>query len=264
MPTKGTSTTGSRSNLLVVRAKQVEDPFSDLQNMLTFSAQSQSHGCKAMLTETSCAQEQQDCCPTRCKDQAEFDERNRSSNHHSGTEENISTFSFKFQHFKTPSQMVILGFMAWAFELIKSSLKTLYEPVWGWDDSKKMAQLQAASSRFIVATEHSADNQRPAAFINYRLESYDSSPACYLYEVMVDPVYQRLGLGTHMMCLVEDMAWGLGMDRCVLTEFKANKAAAAFYYKLGYRVDPTNPSSQTCGYVILSKNRPGSKSVKTK
>jgi hypothetical protein len=39
--------------------------------------------------------------------------------------------------------MISSGFMVWAFELIKSSLKALYEPVWGWDDSKKMAQLQA-------------------------------------------------------------------------------------------------------------------------
>ena len=51
-------------------------------------------------------------------------------------------------------------------------------------------------------------------------------------------------------------AWGLGMDRCVLTEFKANKAAEAFYRKLGYRPDATTPSASACGYVILSKKRP--------
>ena len=46
------------------------------------------------------------------------------------------------------------------------------------------------------------------------------------------------------------------MDRCVLTEFKANKAAEAFYRKLGYRPDATTPSASACGYVILSKKRP--------
>jgi len=54
-------------------------------------------------------------------------------------------------------------------------------------------------------------------------------------------------------------AWNLGMDRCVLTEFKANKAAEAFYHKLGYRTDSTSPKAPSCGYVILSKARPATR-----
>jgi GNAT superfamily N-acetyltransferase len=261
MPSKSTSSRGSRSELLIIKAKQVEDPLSDLQNLLCFSVKA--HNLKSSLAEKSSGPHQEDCFSTRSKDQGSCEDTNSPTTQNA--EKNDIILSFKFEHLKSSAHMISSGFMVWAFELIKSSLKALYEPVWGWDDSKKMAQLQAASSRFIVAiTEKNTERQTPAAFINYRLESYDGSPACYLYEVMVDPSYQRLGLGAHMMGLVENMAWRLGMDRCVLTEFKANKAATVFYHKLGYKMDPTNPSSSTCGYMILSKTRPGSNALKTK
>ncbi|KAG1660119.1 hypothetical protein FOA52_015099, partial [Chlamydomonas sp. UWO 241] len=74
--------------------------------------------------------------------------------------------------------------------------------------------------------------------------------------VMVDKAFQRKGLGMWIMAIAEALAWSLAMDRMVLTEFVANKAAEAFYRKCAFRTDPTNPRDPNCGYVILSKARP--------
>ncbi len=43
----------------------------------------------------------------------------------------------------------------------------------------------------------------------------------YIYEVMVEPRFQRQGLATHMLRLLEDVAWEQGMDAVVLTEVRS-------------------------------------------
>lgn len=69
-----------------------------------------------------------------------------------------------------------------------------------------------------VGTE--AAPSQPAAFINYRLEPYDGQPCLYLYEVMVAEQYQRIGLGTHLMKLVEDMVGACSTFR--VSDFSMN------------------------------------------
>jgi len=47
------------------------------------------------------------------------------------------------QHFSHASALSSRGLIQWAFDLVKSSLCHLYEPVWGWSDAKKKAQLES-------------------------------------------------------------------------------------------------------------------------
>ena len=46
-----------------------------------------------------------------------------------------------------------------------------------------------------------------------RLEPYDGHPCLYLYEVMVAAPFQRLGLGSRLMQLVEEMVRGGGKGK---------------------------------------------------
>lgn len=43
------------------------------------------------------------------------------------------------------------------------------------------------------------------------------------FPAQVDSAFQRMGLGSRLMHVVESVAWSLAMSRCVLTEFSANK-----------------------------------------
>eukprot|EP00798_Chlamydomonas_sp_ICE-L_P011229 gene11229-18858_t len=163
----------------------------------------------------------------------------------------------------------------WTFDLVKANMRPLDRQVWGWSDSKKKVQLEAVASRFILASEvceESGGNEteegkeasappqpKPVAYINYRLVEYEGLPSLYVYEAMVEPTAQQVGLGTFLMRAAENMAWHLGMDQCVLTEFTENKLAVTFYRKLGYVLDKTSPKSTTkSGYEILSKRKPRS------
>ncbi|KAL6749531.1 hypothetical protein V8C86DRAFT_2843833 [Haematococcus lacustris] len=97
---------------------------------------------------------------------------------------------------------------------------------------------------------------QPAAFVNYRFEAgYDGEPVMYIYEVMVAPAFQRQGLASHMLGLLEEVAWQQGMDKQVLTEFLANKPASALYRRCGFTRDKVSPD-RSKGYEILSKKRP--------
>jgi ribosomal protein S18 acetylase RimI-like enzyme len=62
-------------------------------------------------------------------------------------------------------------------------------------------------------------------------------PLRYIYEVMVEPRFQRQGLATHMISLLEEIAWEHCMDKVILTEFTANKPAENLYRRLGYVLD---------------------------
>lgn len=52
------------------------------------------------------------------------------------------TMQLSMQHYSSAAALPA-GLSQWAFDLVKSSLGHLYEPVWGWSDSKKKAQLEA-------------------------------------------------------------------------------------------------------------------------
>ena len=54
--------------------------------------------------------------------------------------------TIRMHHYRTAAQLPP-GHVQWAFDLVKASLQTLYEPVWGWSDAKKMTQLEAVSTQ---------------------------------------------------------------------------------------------------------------------
>ncbi|KAL3762214.1 hypothetical protein ACHAWU_004752 [Discostella pseudostelligera] len=102
-------------------------------------------------------------------------------------------------------------------------------------------------------------------FIHYRYECDDetkpSHPITYLYEIQIHQSHQKLGLGSRLLSLVETISRRLHMKKVMLTVFRANANAMAFYDRRGYSIDKCSPSNHTtggeggndCDYEILSK-----------
>jgi hypothetical protein len=63
------------------------------------------------------------------------------------------------------------------------------------------------------------------------------------------------------MRIIELIAFGAGLHKCMLTVFRSNVIARNFYKKLGYTVDPNDPSAEGTEepYIILSKLNPNIK-----
>ncbi|KAI8919352.1 hypothetical protein DFJ77DRAFT_274334 [Powellomyces hirtus] len=75
-------------------------------------------------------------------------------------------------------------------------------------------------------------------------ESEDrQAPVIYCYELQLETGYQRRGFGTYFMDMLEELGSKYRMRKSMLTVFKSNTAAIAFYQKRGYRIDGISPSN---------------------
>lgn len=101
-----------------------------------------------------------------------------------------------------------------------------------------------------------------AGFLSFML-THDSTPAVpvlYLYEVHLLPHLRKLGLGAHLMRVVEEIALAVGMEKVMLTCFVANERAYEFYRRRGYEKDVCSPEDRTtrkkvvkADHVIMSR-----------
>jgi len=109
--------------------------------------------------------------------------------------------------------------------------------------------------------ERNDDGKKLAAFVHFRFcfddEDDPEYAVLYTYEIQVNERYQRLGLGRQLASLLEDIARGAELQKCMLTCFKTNRTAMKFYTeRLGYEIDESSPSrhgDRTAEYEILSK-----------
>jgi ribosomal protein S18 acetylase RimI-like enzyme len=100
-------------------------------------------------------------------------------------------------------------------------------------------------------------------FAHFRYEYDDDDhpkrPVTYLYELQVQPNVQKFGIGKKLMTIVELISVNLKMEKVMLTVFRANVVAMAFYKMRNYNVDECSPSNfageenENCDYEILSK-----------
>ncbi|EFJ48824.1 hypothetical protein VOLCADRAFT_104565 [Volvox carteri f. nagariensis] len=139
----------------------------------------------------------------------------------------------------------------WCLATCRENMAALYERVWTWNDTKKRKQLSSAASRFLIAHDAGA-GRTPLAYVNYRFEEDEGHAVLYCYELQVVRAAQSRGLGRLLMELTEQIAWGSGMSKLVLTVFCENTAAVAFYRKLGYVLDETSPDYCPSGSNLVS------------
>ncbi|KAG7204019.1 hypothetical protein KM043_001881 [Ampulex compressa] len=137
------------------------------------------------------------------------------------------------------------------FDLMERNMKHLYEQSqWGWDFSAKQCELTEQDVRFLIAMS----NEKFLGFSHFRFVIDDGDEVLYCYELQLEPLARRKGLGRFIMAALESMAIENKMKRVVLTVFKHNPSAMQFFHALGYKLDKSSPPAcYQCDYVILSK-----------
>lgn len=156
----------------------------------------------------------------------------------------------------------------------------------GWSPSKKRKEMRLPDMRYMVLRstrdhdtpvkgtaktqeqEEEADEEGPkqrtppvAGFLSFMTTYEDGKEVLYCYEVHVNPSLQGSGLGGQLMRLFEEIGRRIGLEKTMLTVFRANAGALRFYERLGYSVDEYSPgprmlrngSVKEPDYSILSK-----------
>lgn len=175
------------------------------------------------------------------------------------------------------------------FTLFYQNMADLYESSkQGLDATEKREELFDPLSRFVILTTASSSGTDPnlpepvvpsssstttetiespnsrailVAFAMFRFDweetmSDEDVEVLYCYELQIEKSFQSFGLGRRLMDMLVQLARDWKMRKCMLTVFKANTGALAFYQKLGYRPDEISPSqvdgAEEEDYEILS------------
>ena len=132
---------------------------------------------------------------------------------------------------------------------------------WGLNMDEKMEELRHANARFLLLTRNggSEDDTALAGFAHFRFDYDDeespTQPVVYIYEIQIDELHQRQGLGKKVMEVIEKITLNGGFKKIMLTVFKENVGALQFYEQLNFAVDDCSPSkyNEPADYEILSK-----------
>ena len=132
--------------------------------------------------------------------------------------------------------------------LFEQNMGDLYrQSAWGLDIAEKRQELVHPDARFLLLyTTNDEKTNKFAGFVHFRLDvNVDDGPTeavVYVMDIQIEAAYRGMGLGQYCMSLMERVAVRVGLPKVMLTVFHHNKAAAAFYAKLGYTPDPVSPS----------------------
>ena len=156
-------------------------------------------------------------------------------------------------------------------DLFEVNMGDLYQnSSWGLNLAEKKEELAHEKARFLIVSGSDQDDitsiamekngeNKTLAFSHFRFEVNDddkpTEEVLYLYEIQIDFIAQRNGLGKRIMQIMEIIAMQQKMRKVMLTVFLNNKGALQFYEKLKYTVDETSPSlfEEDADYEILSK-----------
>ena len=134
-----------------------------------------------------------------------------------------------------------------------------------WSKSKKRKEMNLPDMRYLILLEADAKNDSDAkvaaGFVSFMITYEDGHEVIYTYEVHLAEAWQGRGLGKKLMQVVESVGRRVGVEKSMLTVFKANQRAVKMYDGLGYREDEYSPgprqfrdgSVKEPTYIILSK-----------
>lgn len=147
----------------------------------------------------------------------------------------------------------------------------------GWSPSKKKKEMRLPDMRYILLRRATASTTPPPTteeqdqqqqqqqqlpgFLSFMVTYEDGKEVIYCYEIHLHPSTQGRGLGRQLMTLFEDIGQRVGLEKAMLTVFRANENAVQFYDLLGYVVDESSPQPKKLrngtvkesDYLILSK-----------
>ncbi|RAO68153.1 uncharacterized protein BHQ10_004165 [Talaromyces amestolkiae] len=112
-----------------------------------------------------------------------------------------------------------------------------------------------------TTTTTTSPHSEVLAFLSFMTTYEDGKQVLYCYEIHIHPSLQGQGIGRHLMTLFEETGRRIGLEKGMLTVFRANSAATGFYERLGYSVDEFSPGPRQLrngtvkepDYLILSK-----------
>ena len=134
-----------------------------------------------------------------------------------------------------------------------------------WSVSKKRKEMLLPDMRYVVLMETNENNSngpKVAAFVSYMITYEDGKEVVYCYEIHLTEAWQGKGIGRNLMELVEGVGRKVGVEKSMLTVFKANERAVKMYERIGYSEDEFSPGPRKLrngtvkepSYVILSKD----------
>jgi N-alpha-acetyltransferase 40 len=145
-------------------------------------------------------------------------------------------------------------------QMVENDLKDFYNDAWGWDREDKKKELFANVSRFLVARSKTGgtdidkvnknisgkEKGEIVGFAMFRFcwddDNEPEFPILYLYELNVVSSHRGTGLAKVLMETLVEIVKYFGLWKMMLTCFKANTRAIAFYKKCGMGVDIYSPS----------------------
>nr|CAI5836942.1 unnamed protein product [Callosobruchus analis] len=148
------------------------------------------------------------------------------------------------------------GVKQWAFELTKKNMQLKYEQCsWGWNDKTKQEELFDDAAWYLMAKN--VEDRKLLGFSHFRFDMDEGIEVLYCYELQLDNLIQRKGLGKFMMQILELIAFKNNMKKVVMTVLKNNQYSN-FFKNIGYEVDESSPMDDPeeddyYPYEILSK-----------
>jgi len=141
------------------------------------------------------------------------------------------------------------------FSLLEDNMKTMYEQSeWGWNEKHKREEMFDEAAWYLLASDETG---RMQAFSHFRFDMDCDDEVLYVYEIQTRSQIRRKGLGKFMMRTLELLAFKAEMRKIMLTVFKHNPSAVAFFQgALGFAVDETSPEDdvyEQFDYQILSR-----------
>ena len=134
------------------------------------------------------------------------------------------------------------------FHIFRQNMQRFYSASslkWASDEEKK-TYLSSSDGFYILLFKENV----LIGFTMWKIEfddmDYPSFPVVYLYELQIDEAGQGKGYGKALFKHLMTITKGLSLKKLMLTCFKSNTCAMAFYKRCGLCVDETSPC--LCGY----------------
>ncbi|KAJ7254039.1 acyl-CoA N-acyltransferase [Mycena haematopus] len=132
------------------------------------------------------------------------------------------------------------------WSMFEANMRTMYRgSSFGWHPPTKQKELFNRLSRFILVYANDSDSLVAFTAFRFEFEDEDDDPnILYCYDLQVSKTSQRNGLGSALMNQLAKIGVDFGMDKIMLTVFKANTRALKFYTDFGFETDISSPNDE--------------------
>ncbi|OJD33751.1 fad binding domain-containing protein [Diplodia corticola] len=130
----------------------------------------------------------------------------------------------------------------------------------GWHPNAKQREMREDNMHYLLVRK--AALGEIVAFLSFMFTIEDDYPVVYIYEIHLAEEHRGAGLGKHLMRIVDLCAAEGAVDKVMLTCFRSNAVALAFYERLGFGEDEFSPPAKRLRggkikvppYLIMSKS----------